>query len=589
MHQGLGGLVHGHGRGSDAIRVLSVRIRGRIVVIAVACSLVAAACSTGSDHKSGNAAARLATAAGPGLHGPVSAAIDERAHVGIAHLVPATKVWRLTSESPVDGRVTVRLPLLRRPRQSEVVVGLTAKRRSGPWTPLAASIDPDGRFVLLATTHFSWFSGLFADVGDAIREAKRNIVDGLTSDNFAEAVPPRCAGEDQARTGGYTISSDSKDTVYWCFGVEGGRRILRVVDRRRYPLSVSHSGLTTITQGHWNGLATLSRIASGERAVIAPREAITFRVDAVNGSRAVLHTELDGFGQSLYQLQIGVQTALDLMTAFGFKSATTAVYASAHLAGIADCATALENPADAGALLTKCLSVKNIIETFGIRALLIAPIMVASGLIEFFRSELNALGDQLNRRDEYTIRITTTRSPTATSPQLEPDGLGVAQFGDDSEKTIAALTAVLGPPDHKSRWVEQYCGTSEGGGGQIVAWGDLTVLLNDSSRSMAGGKETVGRHFWEYEYGVPIWDDTVDRTIPFARKLGLRTSAGIGLGSTVADVTSAYDYRGEFYTGLGDSYGISFPSGGGFNFWLSATSPNSKVVAIDAGPGGCGE
>jgi hypothetical protein len=127
---------------------------------------------------------------------------------------------------------------------------------------------------------------------------------------------------------------------------------------------VSHQGLTTLTQGHWNGLATLSRIASGKRAVIAPREAITFRVDAANGTRAALHTELDGFGQSLYQLQIGVQTALDLMTAFGFKAATTAIDASAHLASFADCATALENPTDAGALLKKCFSVKNIIEAF---------------------------------------------------------------------------------------------------------------------------------------------------------------------------------------------------------------------------------
>lgn len=389
-----------------------------LIATALAVSIVAACSSAPSDSGA------KASAAGPGLHARVKATVDEHAKVGVAHLVRATKVWKLTSAKPVDGAVTVRLPLLRRPRANEVVVGLTAEHRSGPWTPVAATVSARGRTVSLSTTHFSWFTGLFTDVGDAISAAKRNVIDGLTSEAFAEAAPPSCANEAQARTGGFAITSVAKDTVYWCFGVEAGQRVLRVVNRRRYPLSVSHLGLTTMTQGHWNGLATLSRIGSGQRAVIAPSEAITFRVDAANGLSSVLHTEFDGFGQALYQLQVGVQTALDLMTAFGFKPATTAIDAAADLASFGDCATALENPSDAGALLAKCFGVKNMIDTFGVKALLIAPLMVASGLSEFFHSEFNALGDQLNRRDEYTIRITSTPPPTTTTTAAAPASFG---------------------------------------------------------------------------------------------------------------------------------------------------------------------
>jgi hypothetical protein len=381
-------------------------------------SLVASVGCSASDHKDASPATQTATATGPGVHGPIRAEIDERAHVGVAGLVPATGVWRLSSSQPVDGPIAVRLPLLRAPRSNEVVVGLTAERRTGPWVPVAARLDSSGRTVVLSTTHFSWFSGLFANVEDAIRTLKDNIVDGLTSNAFAEARPPRCAEESRARTEGYSITSDSKDTVYWCFGIEGNRRILRVVDRRRYPLSVGHQGLTTLTQGHWNGLATLSRVASGQRAVIAPSESVTFRVDARDGSHALLRTEFDGFGQSLYQLQVGVQTALELLTAFGFRSATAAVEASARLAGITNCATALENPPDVGALIRKCFSVRNLIEAFGTRALLIAPIMLASTFIEFFRSEFNALGDQLNRRDRYAIRIATVRAQPISPTDL---------------------------------------------------------------------------------------------------------------------------------------------------------------------------
>jgi hypothetical protein len=346
-------------------------------------------------------------------------------------------VWKVTSKSPVNGAVTVQLPLRRLPRKHEVVVALTAERRNGSWVPVRAALDRRGRTARIFTTHFSWFTALFADVKDAVNAAKRNIVDGLLSGALAEAVPPTCQNEAEARTGGFSISSDAKDTINWCFGVEGGRRVLRVVNRRRYPLSMSHMGLTTLSQGHWNGLAALARVGSGDRAIIAPRESMTFRVDAANGSTAVLRTEFDGVGQSLYQLQVGVQTALDLMTRFGFASTKTPEAAASAFATAADCATALENPGDAGAMLSKCFGVGNMVRVLGTKAILVAPLMFAGGLIEFFHSEFNAIGDQLNQRDQYTVTIasravpattTTTTAPTADNPYVHDTLIG---FMDD--------------------------------------------------------------------------------------------------------------------------------------------------------------
>jgi hypothetical protein len=117
------------------VRRLSSLCLCRVAAAAIAISLVAAGCSSGSGRATPKAAPQLATATGPGVHGPVNAAIDDRATVGVARLLPATRVWRLKSVNAVDGRVTVRLPLLRPPRPNESVVGLTAERPSGPWTP----------------------------------------------------------------------------------------------------------------------------------------------------------------------------------------------------------------------------------------------------------------------------------------------------------------------------------------------------------------------------------------------------------------------------------------------------------------------
>ncbi|CAN5857364.1 hypothetical protein BH24ACT6_BH24ACT6_10310 [soil metagenome] len=129
----------------------------------------------------------------------------------------------------------------------------------------------------------------------------------------------------------------------------------------------------------------------------------------------------------------------------------------------------------------------------------------------------------------------TTASPPTTPVQdptsgviLAADGVGVAAFGDEPDAAVAAVTAILGEPTQDSGWVEPFTiSACPGTEYRRVSWGAFSLQFSDQS-SKADGR----RHLFGYEYGE------VGRTD--ATPAGLVTAEGIGVGSTVAELKSAY-------------------------------------------------
>ena len=100
------------------------------------------------------------------------------------------------------------------------------------WSLLAAKMTPDLEHATFTVDHLSWFRALWLNAKDAVTELKTQSFDGMTSGAFSQAGKPQCANENQARADGYSISSSAKETVYWRFGIEGGARTLKIVNRR---------------------------------------------------------------------------------------------------------------------------------------------------------------------------------------------------------------------------------------------------------------------------------------------------------------------------------------------------------------------
>jgi hypothetical protein len=114
--------------------------------------------------------------------------------------------------------------------------------------------------------------------------------------------------------------------------------------------------------------------------------------------------------------------------------------------------------------------------------------------------------------------------PGTELPPITGFGIGDTMFDTAAETAIQQLSAVFGTPSTDSGWVA--AGSSPFGacpGQQVrgVRWGQLLTLYSDE-----GGTE----HFFTYTYGLGN------------REAGpeLRTDVGVGLGSTPAQVQTAY-------------------------------------------------
>jgi len=108
---------------------------------------------------------------------------------------------------------------------------------------------------------------------------------------------------------------------------------------------------------------------------------------------------------------------------------------------------------------------------------------------------------------------TPTTSPTAAAVVLRPDGLGIVAIGATMDSTIAALDAAFGPVD-------------ESGTGCELAGPDVSTVRWDELRV-----QFVSGMFESYNVRPPPGQPAV---------LDLETDAGIGLGSTVAQLEDAY-------------------------------------------------
>jgi hypothetical protein len=331
-----------------------------------------------------------------------------------------TSVYEITPSGKLAAPMTITFRFDRtvKPGNTVVVMTNTLHTKEG-WVPVAAKLSKDRKSASIVVAHLSWFQALEDLVGNTadtfMSEVRRNF-DDLMGGATAEANKPKCENEKQARGDGYTIDSSSKATLYWCFGIQDGKRILKVVNRMRYPLDVRHPGLKPLKLPKHLELASLAAVTAGKNVILFPFDEATFVVDMNQGGSGVLRTSHSGTAQSLYQLQVGVTTLLDILTRFGAGGSPIANGAYTvgkydrviekvdKLLAIPECASAIES-FTAGKLFTKCLSPELVLRFFGPWAVFVAPAMVVGPLVEFFRSELNVIGDELNGRSKYGIVI----------------------------------------------------------------------------------------------------------------------------------------------------------------------------------------
>jgi hypothetical protein len=181
---------------------------------------------------------------------------------------PVTLTFAVDQPLPTDGSIAV----------------ATTEGSDKPWSLVEAQVSDDGRTVTVQTDHLSLWTIVKLNVEEAIKTFKDMFL-GPLSAGFAEEVSkPSCPNEAGARQDGFTISTNGPDTVYWCFGLDGDQRVLKVVNRRRYPLELQTSGLTPLSfRPVSHGVEQLAKW--GEETILIPFQEVTFRVDPSGQAR----------------------------------------------------------------------------------------------------------------------------------------------------------------------------------------------------------------------------------------------------------------------------------------------------------------
>lgn len=332
---------------------------------------------------------------------------------------PLAPVVAIEAKHQPTGDVTLTLPLKQVVAvDATVLVATNATGTADNWTLMSGTVTSDGRHVQVATRHFSWWQPLLLNVKGAVKELKKTFLDGMTSEVFTQAKPPKCKDEDKARTDGYEISSDSKDTIYWCFGVdEHGKRVVKVVNHRSYPLEVEQSGLHLQSAGTGGlDLAQLARI--GHAAIIMPGETAVFTLVLRKGKKARLDTKLSKTALGLHAVETIAEAAVTLALHTNVGASVKQLQLTGKALGGKGCLDTLSDPANIGRMIKSCFDEKLLAETFGWRAALLAPAMLAFSLIDLTKAMANAWGDSKNGRARYGITIRRADLEAAFAPYV---------------------------------------------------------------------------------------------------------------------------------------------------------------------------
>jgi hypothetical protein len=188
----------------------------------------------------------------------------------------------------------------------------------------------------------------------------------------------------------------------------------------------------------------------------------------------------------------------------------------------------------------------------------------------------------------------TTGAPTARV-ELRADGLGVVAFGAGERDALDRLGRRLGAPEERGSWTGATPFGTCPGPVRAVRWGRLYVLFTSGpTRYAAGGRW----HLFTYQVDAiqrtkldPGYNGPTPPDPPPLRGYSPRTAAGIGFGSTLAQLRAAYGHRLKVSFGEpGMIHRVRVGFGAAGDLWgsLSGGTPRATVTVLDAGAV-CGE
>ena len=355
------GLIVSRGRGGFRAVV-------RVVGVLVACALVAGGCSSSVREPRGGAAEStgevtvaeggsvtvggVTVAVAPGAvdsDGTMRVAVDTAGSVDVGDAATPV-VEAVLVDAELVGSATIDLPIVGDGVDPSTVIGGFVDDE-GTFRPLESTVGPGGRMLRITTPHFTSFLGVHVDPGAVLSSVADRVGNLLTG--RAGADQPRCDGEDDARSDGVEVTSDSGDLVKWCFGRTSAGRALTVTNNRSAAVLVTYPAVWAAGDVTGGGVSFESIGAWLSSQAPLP-EGLDARV--VGGGSSIVFTLPDGAEAGTVEIEMDLLTwafsGFDIAVSAGLAVYQRFLSVSGSADEIVSGALTAGEAADAGAFFT---------------------------------------------------------------------------------------------------------------------------------------------------------------------------------------------------------------------------------------------
>ena len=294
---------------------------------------------------------------------------------------------------------------------------------------IEAQTDPKEGTVKVSTSDFSPLGFLYFDA-DAIKSQFSKAVNEALAGAFTKPEPPKCDGEDLAKEDGWSISSTSSDSVLWCFGMDGGDRILTAVNNKRYPILVSVPTSATLVTRSDRGIAGVvtELISNDSILTLEGAASATWRVDLNQGDEVSWQSEFDGLAHVVMSVDVAVNWLVLIAAKMKLGSPSKLKDSLVGLIENSGCLAELVTKTDAYgefdlssivALVRGCLDPDILKDWAGGSVAVLVLASLVFGTAEYLRDTLPAIPAVATGSTEYKITIARD---AAEEPAEEPVG-----------------------------------------------------------------------------------------------------------------------------------------------------------------------
>ncbi|MEO7352412.1 MAG: hypothetical protein ABIR34_01825 [Marmoricola sp.] len=313
-------------------------------------------------------------------------------------------VFTLTPIGPLERAATVTLRLDNALPATTPLLVASRESESADWTYARGRLTSDQRHVEFKTTSLNQVGVFAIDLAGATQGFQSDVRTGLAPlPTKKKLVKPTCVEPKAARESGYVVSATQHKTLYWCFGLRQGKRVLKITNRRPIPVEVTHADMEVVkVPGDVAAYALWPKILGTTNTIVAPGHTATYDAELEPESKVQIVAASTPEAQSLRVLQAGTRALVIRLDDFSAGPAQADPTVKALL-DRPRCARALSKGVDT--VVTRCFTTAKLVKIFGSRALLLQPLVSAPSFPAFFGRLGKALSSRAaDQRERVVVR-----------------------------------------------------------------------------------------------------------------------------------------------------------------------------------------